>query len=154
MKPGDPDLCDPPASQDSCFNCDPTLAGCDLITDPNDKVLCQNLYACLIAPTHLGNAAFPGSCLGPFGDPLGCWCGSNGLTCATANSGAGQANGPCLQQVLAAAKTTDAATINNNFVLPTANDGTPLPLGRATNLVICRGSFCISECSIPRPAQK
>ena len=153
QQPGEPNLCD--SSPDNCFNCDPSISGCDQITDPADKALCENLYACLIAPTHPGNAAFPGSCLGSFGDPLGCWCGSNGLTCATASSGASQANGPCLQQVLAAAKTTDAATINNNFVLPTANDmTTPLPLGRATNLVICRGSFCISECSIPHAAAK
>ena len=145
QQPGEPDLCD--SSPDSCFNCDPSISGCDQITDPTDKALCENLYACLVAPTHPGNTAFPGSCLGNFGDPLGCWCGSNGLTCATAD---GAANGPCVQQVLAAAKTTTASTINNNFVLPTANDGvTPLPLGRATNLAICRGSFCVSECSVP-----
>lgn len=114
-----------------------------MFTDPNDVALCNALYACLAAPTHPGSASFPNSCLGTFGDPLGCWCGSNSLTCATSNVAPTQANGPCVQQVFAAAKTTDAPTINSKFVDPS------LPLGAAVNLAICRGSFCAAECSFP-----
>jgi hypothetical protein len=143
QKPGEPDLCG--TSPDGCHSCDETVAGCDGFTDPNDRTLCQNLYACLVAPTHPGAASFAdGSCLGTFGDPLPCWCGTNLITCATANTPPSQANGPCRQQVFAAAKTTDAPTINAHFVDPT------LPLGAAVNLAICRGSFCPTECSIPQ----
>jgi hypothetical protein len=141
QQPGQADLCD--SSPDGCFNCDPSTMGCDLLTDPNDKILCQNLYACLVAPTHPGDATFPNFCISAGGDPIPCWCGSNSLTCVQSNAPPTQANGPCLQQIFAAAKTTDAATINARFIDPT------FPLGAAANLAICRGSFCPSECVLP-----
>jgi len=138
--PGQPDVCS--GTQAGCFNCDPGTMGCDLLTDPADKVLCENLYACLVAPTHPGTV-LPGFCEGTGGDPLPCWCGTNALTCVTSNAPPTQANGPCLQQVFAAAKTTDAATINSRFIDPT------FPLGAAANLAICRGTFCAPACSLP-----
>ena len=138
--PGAPDMCD--SSPDGCFNCDQGTMGCDLLTDPADKDLCRNLYACLVAPTHAGTV-LPGFCQGTGGDPLPCWCGTNALTCVTSNAAPTQANGPCLQQVFAAAKSTDAATINARFIDPT------FPLGAAANLAICRGTFCAHECNLP-----
>ena len=137
-----PDLCD--SSPDGCNNCDPTVAGCDGFTDPNDRTPVPEPL-CLLGSADAPGRARPSRtvCLGTFGDPLGCWCGSNSLTCATSNAPPTQANGPCVQQIFAAAKTMDAPTINAKFVDPS------LPLGAAVNLAICRGSFCPTECSFP-----
>ena len=143
VNPGDQDLCD--ATPESCFNCDPTTMGCDLMTNPADKALCENLYACLVAPTHAGDANFPGFCLGAGGDALPCWCGSNGLSCPNSNTAPSKANGPCVDLIQAAAHLTtyDAPTISAQFVNPS------LPLGAAVNLAICRGTFCSPECVLP-----
>ena len=123
-------------SCESCTadNCIPYTDGCDLIADPTDRQLCENAYRCFTNPAN--------NCTSQ-GDPLSCWCGSNGATCLTDNAPPTQANGPCLQQIFAAAKTTDAPTIRQRFVDP------DYPLGRASNLVLCRGSFCAAECSLP-----
>jgi hypothetical protein len=59
----------------------------------------------------------------------------------------GQANGPCLAQVQAAAGTTDPNVINQQFQNPST------PLGRAVNLVICRSTSCSDECAVPRRTQ-
>ena len=45
-------------------------------------------------------------------------------------------------QVIAAAKSSDPTVIKTKFISPTS------PLGRATNLTTCRGSFCSAECGI------
>jgi hypothetical protein len=138
---GQVDVCS--ATAESCFNCDPTVTGCDLFTDPADKALCEAVYACFVAPTHPGAANFTGFCFGAGGDPLPCWCGTNQTTCATSNAPPTQANGPCLQQIFAAAKSTDAATVQARFIDPS------FPLGGAANLAICRGQFCAPECKLP-----
>jgi len=115
------------------------------MTNPADKALCENLYACLVAPTHAGDANFPGFCLGAGGDALPCWCGSNGLSCPNSNTAPSKANGPCVDLIQAAAHLTtyDAPTISAQFVNPS------LPLGAAVNLAICRGTFCSPECVLP-----
>jgi|GEM_PF-5389894 len=125
---------------DSCTveNCVPATDGCDAITDPADKALCEAAYACFVTPTF--------ACVTQ-GDPLKCWCGTNPTTCVTSNADPTKANGPCLNAVIAAARLTpatyDAATIKQRFVDPS------FPLGRAVNLTSCRGSFCNAECSVP-----
>ncbi len=63
-------------------------------------------------------------------------------TCVTDNSPPTQANGPCLQEVFAAGKSTDAATINLRFIDPI------FPLGRAVNLAACHSNFCPTECNV------
>ena len=103
-------------------------------------MLCETLYACLVAPTHPGTT-MPGFCISQ-GDPLACWCGTNGTTCTTDNAPPTQANGPCLQQVFDAAKSMDASTINMRFIDPN------FPLGRAVNLASCRSNYCRSECGV------
>ncbi len=114
--------------------------GCAVFGSTPDRALCENLYTCLVAPTHPGTS-IPGSCtIG--GDPSRCWCGTNLATCVTDNAPPTQANGPCLQQILAAGKSTDAATINLRFIDPA------FPLGRAVNLAACRSNFCSSECGV------
>ena len=108
------------------MNC-PAPYGCDGLADPNDRLACENAYACFANPAN--------HCVS-MGDPVKCWCGANLTTCATSNAAPTQANGPCLQQVFAAAKTMDAPTIKLRFI-----DNT-FPLGLAVNLSLCRGSFC------------
>jgi hypothetical protein len=126
-------------------NCFPATDGCDLIADPADKQLCENLYACVVAPTHAGSV-IPGPCTAG-GDPTRCWCGTNPTTCLTDPAAA---NGPCRDAVVAAAKSSDPGTIKLRFVDP------GFPIGRAVNLSSCRGSFCGTppdsgngECPVP-----
>jgi len=114
-------------------NCNPgTDDGCDSIADAGDRKLCEDLYACISDPRN--NCVIDG-------DPVRCWCGTNVLTCLSHSSGPGQANGPCLQQIFAAAKSTDADVIYHQFL------NADLPLGRATRLSVCRGAFCKSNCN-------
>ena len=126
----------PGSTCDTCTadNCVPSTDGCDGIADIGDKALCEAAYACFVDPEN--------NCVNQ-GDPLKCWCGSHPTTCVTSNTPGTQADGPCLQQVFAAAKSTDAATIKQLFVNPS------VPLGRAVNLTSCRGTFCNVECSVP-----
>ena len=122
---------------DSCTveNCPAgTDDGCDSITDPGDRKLCEDLFACFQDPKN--------RCVVQ-GDALRCWCGDNMTTCVSANSGPTQANGPCVKQVFAAARTSDADTIFHKFL------DAELPLGRAARLALCRGSFCSADCKIP-----
>jgi hypothetical protein len=107
--------------------------GCDSIADASDRKLCEDLYACFSDPQH--------SCVIQ-GDPLRCWCGTNMTTCVTDNAGPTQANGPCVKQVFAAAKTSDADTIFHQFL------NADLPLGRAARLTACRGTFCSGDCKV------
>jgi len=55
----------------------------------------------------------------------------------------GAANGPCVAEVIAAAKTSAPAAIYAQFVA--ANS----PVGRAVNVTACRGAFCPQECDVP-----
>jgi len=104
--------------------------GCSGISNPGDQALCIAVAQCYAANSAICTTA---------GDPTNCFCGTNPLTCF---STVGAANGPCSAQVIAAAKTTDPTQIKMQFISPTS------PLGRATNLTTCRGSFCPAECAI------
>ena len=114
-------------------NCAAGDDGCDPIADPTDRKLCEELYACF-SDSHL-NCSIKG-------DPIRCWCGTNMLTCYSEASGPGAANGPCVKQVLAAAKTNEADTIFHQFL------NVDLPLGRAARLNVCRGYFCSNDCNV------
>ena len=107
--------------------------GCDVISDAGDRKLCEDLYACFSDPRN--------SCVIQ-GDPVRCWCGTNMTTCVTDNAGPTQANGPCVKQVFAAAKSTDADAIFQRFM------NVDFPLGRAVRVTSCRGSFCSGDCRI------
>lgn len=117
-----------------CAACFPATDGCDMLTDAADKALCERIYACFMSHKS--------QCVNQ-GDPLKCWCGSNPTTCVTDNSPPTQANGLCRDLVFEGAKSTDAPTIKNRFVDPA------FPLGRAVNLLSCRGTFCSEECGVP-----
>src|SRR5262249_1762228 len=109
--------------------------GCSSITNPADRALCQAAATCF-QTSNCTNA----------GDANPCFCGTNPTTCFTAQPGMpGAANGVCVAQAQAAAKTMDPTLIKPQFVSPTS------PLGRAVNLVGCQGSFCADPtiCNIP-----
>jgi hypothetical protein len=124
-------------SPDGCNNCVASTDGCDAIADPTDRQLCEDAYGCFTDPVR--------NCVVQ-GDALGCWCGTNTATCDTDSTGATKANGPCLDFVTRAARLTpdtyDAASIEQRLIDP------DFPLGRAVNLVNCRGTFCSTECGV------
>ena len=124
----------PLCTQCTADNCVPSTDGCAGLADAADRALCEDVYACFINPTN--------ACVTQ-GDPLKCWCGSNPTTCVTSDTPPTQGNGPCRDKVFAAAKSSTAATIKQRFVDPN------FPLGRAVNLLNCRGTFCVDECMIP-----
>lgn len=117
----------------SAENCTPATDGCDGIADANDRALCEDLYECFADPAHGCTIQ---------GDPVRCWCGTHPTTCLTNATGPLAANGPCLDRLIAAAKTSDPKLIRDRFV------DAKFPLGRAVNLTSCRGSFCTGECQI------
>jgi hypothetical protein len=104
--------------------------GCCGLTNPTDIALCTAVSQCYAANSTTCTSS---------GDPTNCYCGTHPVGCFTPTS---MANGPCLAQVQAAAGSTDPNVIHNQLTLPTS------PLGRATNLSLCRGSFCSTECAI------
>ena len=132
---GSIDLCS--MSPDGCANCVPATDGCDAIADPTNRQLCEDAYGCFTDPAR--NCIVQGSA-------LPCWCGTNTATCNTDNTGTTKANGACLDFVTRAALLTpatyDAPTIDQRLVDP------DFPLGRAVNLVTCRGTFCSMECNV------
>ena len=123
----------PPCDKCTTDNCAAsTDDGCDSIPDAVERKACEELYDCF-ASNH---------CVVQ-GDPIPCWCGKNMTTCVTDSSGPTQANGPCVRQVVAAAKTSDAETIFRELLNP------DLPIGRAVRLTSCRGNYCQNDCRIP-----
>jgi len=104
--------------------------GCCALASAADQLLCQAVVLCYAANSDSCTTA---------GDPTNCFCGSNPLTCFSVP---GAANGPCTAPVIAAAKTSDPTKIKPLFISPMS------PLGRATNLTTCRGSFCADDCHI------
>jgi hypothetical protein len=105
--------------------------GCCGLSSTADQLLCQALYACI--------SAHAAACTSG-GDPTVCFCGTSGSTCWVAP---GAANGPCANETIAAAKTTNPMEIQNRFISPN------FPLGRAANLVVCQGGLCQTECGLP-----
>ena len=120
---GQVDLCSGTKSNSGCFNCDPKTDGCDRLTSDSQRTNCDNLYVCLR----------DSKCV-VMGDALPCWCPSGDS--GGCGNGTVPARGPCLQQIVAAAGTTDPATILLHFIDPTS------PLGGAVNLAQCRSNFC------------
>ncbi len=118
--PGEADICS--KSADGCYNCIVGSEGDGALKSDSDRQLCADLYVCL-----RDNKCVRG------GDPSPCWCGTAKGGCA---DGSDPANGPCLRQVIAAAKSNDPGTINIRFIDPT------YPVGCAVNLAACRSNFC------------
>jgi len=124
--------------ENGCNNCQNSERGCDVLTDPKDKKLCEDVLACVLGSSCL----IPGN----QGDLIPCWCGTKPTTCVTANAAPDKANGPCLAQITAAAGLApdayDAPTIRAHL-----SDSSPLAL--ASKVLSCRGMYCNKECNIP-----
>jgi len=119
---GQTDLCS--ATADGCFNCDPATMGCDIYASSGPRLAkCYALYTC-----------FRDSHCNVLGGDLPCWCGSTPNSQCV--SGAAPATGPCVQQIIDAAESSDPGTINARFIDPT------YPLGGAFNLAYCRAQSC------------
>ena len=120
------------------LNQNPITDGCCNITnDPLGVQLCQAASACM----RTGSVS--GAPCNNMGDTGTCYCGTSG-TCS-----AGGANGPCVQQIAAAA--------GRNVVTHVTDTPTPaqtiqrygLPdfaIGRAGNIQTVAGAFCPAEC--------
>jgi hypothetical protein len=127
---GDPVAC-PQCTTDNCVLA-PAPAGfdgcCGLAT-LDDQNLCRAAVSCFSASRcTIG------------GDATHCFCGSAAAACFAVT---GAASGPCVNEVMAAAKSSDLDDIRSRFVSAT------FPLGRAVNLMGCRGAFCSVECAVP-----
>ena len=139
---GDPSECEGAACNDCTFgpnrNCEPSTDGCEGLASDADRQLCWALYVCLRDQTFQDRSCFsPNRSVSLDGNPgLVCWCGSAHLDQNQCQTGVEVANGPCLQQVIAAAKSPDPAVINTRFIDPN------FPLGRAVNLAVCRWNYC------------
>jgi hypothetical protein len=96
------------------------MIGCENITDPADKALCDALFKCM-RETGCWHK-----------DPLDCLCGTaQGTSCASA-----AANGECKLQVQAATKSTDPVANGTLFYSFT------VPAGFATQRVACEHDNC------------
>jgi hypothetical protein len=129
----------PPDVAESCTTClmemsSPASDGCCLIADAVARDLCQAASACFRA----------GNC-NDSGDTAPCYCGTSG----TMGCPSGAANGPCVQQVTAAASRNidTGATDSPSPALILQRFGVPqYPLGRAAGIHTIAGAFCPAEC--------
>jgi hypothetical protein len=133
----------PPAAQAAdCTAClmpfQTGIEGCCTIekSDPTGFSLCQAVSACMRS----------GNC-NAMGDTQACYCGTHVGTC----DNPGQANGPCVSQVTAAAgrnvtmKMTDSpspAQVLSRFA------DTAYAIGRASAVHLLAGGFCATECGV------
>jgi hypothetical protein len=132
----------PPAQAADCTACimplQTGIEGCCTIekSDPTGFTLCQAASACMRS----------GNC-NAMGDTQACYCGTHLGTC----DNPGQANGPCVSQVTAAAgrevvmKMTDSPSPAQ--VLSRFGD-TAFAIGRASAVHMFAGFFCSTECGI------
>ena len=111
--------------KDLPYGCN-SLMGCENITDAADKQLCVNLRSCMYAhPTCWQD-----------GTTTSCFCGT-----ATTSMACNMApNGPCVAEVMAAAKVpaTDYANANVRFF------NTNFPSGHATQQIACERKCLVS----------
>src|SRR5205085_2323399 len=121
---GETDFCSD--TPEGCFACDPETMGCDLYASSGpDLAKCLALYTCVRDSNCVDTGgADPTPCLCGVGKPRDCL------------STSVPATGPCLQQFIDAAHSSDPATINARFIDPS------YPIGGAVNLVVCRATFC------------
>ncbi|HXU04804.1 MAG TPA: hypothetical protein VN903_27765, partial [Polyangia bacterium] len=136
----------PAAIAAACASCiavyaTPNEGCCNLATlDATGFTLCQAASSCM----RTGGAPV-GKC-NLLGDTSTCYCGTNPSTCDS-----GDANGPCLNQVTAAAgrnvttMTTDTPTPSQ--VVQRFGD-TDYALGRASVIHSYAGAFCPDECGL------
>ena len=130
MKPCGGPVCDKCVNE----NCDVTTTGCQSIADAADRRLCEDLYACFSeSGPRLHQSGRPSEVL-VRDEP-------HDLHHRQLGTDKGEL-GSAPSWFSAAAKTEEASEIRYRFLDP------KFPLGRAANLVVCRGGFCGKECSI------
>jgi len=115
-------------------NANPTTDGCCALPDATGRQLCQAAAACM----RTGMCAMNG-------DVTSCFCGTNGSTCDQP----GQANGPCLDEMKAAAGRNLTTMMTDSPTTPQviARQGDPMfALGRASNIINEAGLYCPTEC--------
>jgi hypothetical protein len=139
----DPTTCEgDPCNQCTSDNCDTVastaasgavpVAGCDLFVTDDQIARCQRLYACMRDSVCVQNS-----------DPTRCWCGAvDPYACET---GMEPGTGPCVQQFIDAAGSSDASVINDRLTDPN------YPLGGAINLAACRSASCSRLSDPPNP---
>jgi hypothetical protein len=99
--------------------------GCDGLAG-EDRNLCDRLLACLMAHPDCYQK-----------NPVFCYCGpAQGLACVR------EPKGPCLEEALAATKTTDLTEAARRFFIP------EFPSGRATQVPACHLRACQEECGV------
>jgi hypothetical protein len=121
--PAEADMCTATAA--GCANCIPEEDNsCAALGSDLGRTRCYALYACI--RDH--------RCMSDGQDWNPCWCGTTDDT--KCKAGLEAPNGPCLQEVIAAAGTSDASQIHLSDI-----DGR-FPLGRAVNFATCRATYC------------
>src|SRR5262249_11111924 len=127
-----------------CAACQNTVTNgcCSLAgSDPTGLALCQSASACM------ATGMVTGALCNNFGDVSSCYCGTNTSTC----SQAGQANGPCVAQMTAAAGRNVLTQVTDSpspaQVLARLSDSS-YALGRARNLQQWVGSNCRAQCLV------
>jgi hypothetical protein len=124
------DHCDTLASQSAKGGV--PIAGCDIFVSDDQQARCQKLYACMRDSNCVQNS-----------DPTRCWCGSvDPYQCETGMEPAG---GPCVQQFMDAASSSDAVVINDRLT------DSRFPIGGAINLAACRSVYCSRLSDPPNP---
>jgi len=129
----------PPDIATACSACiaamsNPMTDGCCALPDATGRQLCQAAAACMRA----------GMCVMD-GDATACFCGTNGGTCDQP----GQSNGPCVNEMKAAAGRNVATMTTDTPTTPqvVARQGDPnFALGRASNIINVAGLYCPTEC--------
>jgi hypothetical protein len=120
---------DPSPACDACVaaSCQEDGPGCTSIANPQKRQLCEALSRCM-RRTQCATAS-----------SSVCWCGATPI--ATCSTTAGSAAGPCLAEELAAAESTDPATITERFMNPTFASGV------AHLRSACEKESCLTECA-------
>ena len=116
-----PGSSDPDCQVCACERCLLQTNDCRLDTDTSRGVLCDALIECAMEEDCTGN---------------GCYCGSAGVI----SCGVGAANGPCVTEIEAAARTTNPTDIAMRMQDPQT------ALGRASVLGECMASQCPDVC--------
>jgi hypothetical protein len=118
------------------WNGSPVNEGCCGVDDPVGLQLCETVSACIrVSGCNLA------------GDTTTCYCGTHQATCDQV----GQANGPCVAQITAAAgrqivtKTTDKPSPAQ--IMERYGD-TKYAQGRAANIAAIAGAYCAADCGI------
>jgi hypothetical protein len=113
--------------------CDPVMVGCEALGTGEERMLCNNVLACIRS-----TKCAKGDTIEP------CFCGSAKLEdCLT-----GVADGPCFDEMEAAARPTSSDPSDRAVEIATRWVNPKYPIGRAVSLAQCDGSTCKDNCAL------